>query len=384
MNCVAAGRVPISWQVVPCAVSGPVAYRYKEGSSQYWTAIQVRNHRLPITSLEVQLGGAWQPVSRSDYNYFNDWTWYSVNLPPVRRMFGENSNTTIAMLLDGSSNTVAMCETLHTVANGSCPAFGYRGWWHNPALPKFNTNTPAVRRFLFDVAKHWINFGADGWRLDVPGDIDDDTFWQEFRYRVRRVNSQAYIVGEIWHEAQRWLQGDQFDAVMNYRVAREACLFFKAHREKISASVFDRRLHRIRDDYRPGADQVLMNLLDSHDTDRLGSMIVNADTRYDHAVSAKDNPAYDVRKPTARELAIQRLMVIFQFMYPGAPMIYYGDEAGMWGGDDPDERKPMVWPGMVFSNEASHPFGAPRPSDPVFFDSSLFEHYRGLIGHAGE
>jgi expansin (peptidoglycan-binding protein) len=69
---VSAGRVPVSWQVVPCDVSGPVEYRYKEGSSQYWTAIQVRNHRLPITSLEVQLGGAWQSVARSDYNYFVD------------------------------------------------------------------------------------------------------------------------------------------------------------------------------------------------------------------------------------------------------------------------------------------------------------------------
>jgi expansin (peptidoglycan-binding protein) len=69
---VSAGRVPITWQVVPCAVSGPVEYRYKEGSSQYWTAIQVRNHRLPITQLEVQVGGAWQTVARSDYNYFVD------------------------------------------------------------------------------------------------------------------------------------------------------------------------------------------------------------------------------------------------------------------------------------------------------------------------
>jgi expansin len=69
---VAAGRVPITWAIVPCAVSGNLEYRYKEGSSQYWTAIQVRNHRLGIRALEVQLGGAWQPVMRSDYNYFVD------------------------------------------------------------------------------------------------------------------------------------------------------------------------------------------------------------------------------------------------------------------------------------------------------------------------
>ena len=73
-----------------------------------------------------------------------------------------------------------------------------------PALPKFNTDTPAVREFLFDVAEYWIKFGIDGWRLDVPGEINDDEFWREFRRRVRAINPDAYIVGEIWHEAQRW------------------------------------------------------------------------------------------------------------------------------------------------------------------------------------
>ncbi len=100
---------------------------------------------------------------------------------------------------------------------------GYEAWWGLPALPKLNVDTPAVREFLWDVATYWIEFGIDGWRLDVPAEIDDDAFWHEFRRRVKGTNPDAYIVGEIWHEAQRWLQGDQFDAVMNYPVTK-ACL----------------------------------------------------------------------------------------------------------------------------------------------------------------
>ncbi len=148
--------------------------------------------------------GFWQfhhVLENRDGSPYQDWFYFDAERLQGRRHWGAYPGT----------------AELHARENGedSLKAFGYVGWWHNPALPKFNTNTPAVRKFLFEVAQHWIQFGADGWRLDVPGDIDDDSFWQEFRYRVRRVNTQAYFVGEIWDEAQRWLQGDQFDAVMN-------------------------------------------------------------------------------------------------------------------------------------------------------------------------
>ena len=102
----------------------------------------------------------------------------------------------------------------------------YAAWANLPALPKFNTDNPGVRDYLFDVAKFWIDIGIDGWRLDVPGDIDDDSFWREFRQVVKEANPEAYICGEIWHEAARWLQGDQFDAVMNYIFTRNALAFF--------------------------------------------------------------------------------------------------------------------------------------------------------------
>ena len=88
-----------------------------------------------------------------------------------------------------------------------------------PALPKLNTDEPAVREYLFGVAEHWLRFGIDGWRLDVPAEIDDEAFWQEFRARCRAVRPDAYLVGEIWHVAPEWLRGDRFDALMNYPLA---------------------------------------------------------------------------------------------------------------------------------------------------------------------
>jgi cyclomaltodextrinase / maltogenic alpha-amylase / neopullulanase len=97
-------------------------------------------------------------------------------------------------------------------------------------LPKFNTQTPAVREFLWSVARHWIEWGIDGWRLDVPQEINDPPFWQEFRHRVKEANPGAYLVGEIWRASPEWLQGDRFDAVTNYPFAG-ACLKFFIEKE---------------------------------------------------------------------------------------------------------------------------------------------------------
>ena len=91
----------------------------------------------------------------------------------------------------------------------------YQCWWDLPALPEFDTSRAEVREFLWGVATYWIEFGIDGWRLDVPAEIDDPPFWREFRRRVKAVNPDAYLVGEIWEPAPEWLAGDRFDSVMN-------------------------------------------------------------------------------------------------------------------------------------------------------------------------
>jgi len=211
----------------------------------------------------------------------------------------------------------------------SLTAIGYRGWWNLPALPKFNTNNPVVREFLFDVAEHWIRLGVDGWRLDVAEEIDDDTFWQEFRNRVRKINPEAYIVAEIWHESQRWLQGDQFDAIMNYDVTKPCLAFFGQHLDldvlhqqanyhgihhPIDAHEFANRIDHNLGLYKQDITYSQLNLLDSHDTPRFLSSVSN-------------------------DKSALKLAWLFQFSYPGAPCIYYGDEIGLDGKHDPDCRQ---------------------------------------------
>jgi neopullulanase len=216
----------------------------------------------------------------------------------------------------------------------SLTAIGYRGWWNLPALPKFNIQAPAVREFLFDVAEHWIKLGADGWRLDVATEIDDDSFWQEFRNRVRAVKPEAYIVAEIWHESQRWLQGDQFDAIMNYDVTRPVIAFFSngkldlrvLHQQdnyngikhSIDAHEFANRIDHNLGLYKQDITYSQLNLLDSHDTPRFLSC-------------------------ASGDKSTLRLAWLFLFCYPGAPCIYYGDEIGLDGEHDPHCRKSFPW-----------------------------------------
>ncbi len=135
----------------------------------------------------------------------------------------------------------------------------------------------------------------------------------------------------------------------------------------------------------------MQNLMDSHDTDRLASMIVNASrdggyaeaSRFDYdwgsRVSPRADTTYRVRAPNARERDIQKLVALFQMTYVGAPMIYYGDEAGMWGGDDPDDRKPMLWADLTYDAEKTDPLGRPRTPDPVRVDTSLLNFYTDAI-----
>lgn len=277
--------------------------------------------------------------------------------------------------------------------------FDYAGWYGVRELPEIREDANGLvrgpREHVHEIVKRWMDpngdgdpsDGIDGWRLDVAEMVKKE-FWREFRVWVREINPEAYLVGEVWWEdwenekmfnAEPWLRGDVFDAVMNYRWAREVNHFFKDRKRKTTASEFDRRLKGLWSDYRPDVNYVLMNLMDSHDTDRLGSQIVNVDASYDKGVGVQGNPAYDVRKPNQAEIRTQKLIALFQMTCPGAPTIFYGTEAGMWGADDPDERKPMLWPDMEYAVEASHPFGKSRPADENRFNEDLFAHYQTLI-----
>ena len=208
----------------------------------------------------------------------------------------------------------------------------YAAWWGLAALPKLNTNIPVVREYLWDVGQYWIEQGVDGWRLDVPGEIDDDEFWLEFRRRVKGANPEAYIVGEIWSDARRWILGGQFDAAMNYLFARACMAFFLADSleeslttglsyapvPRFDAPTFAREIDDILTLYPEENNLVQLNLFDSHDTARFLSL-------------AKGD-----------ELALC-LAMLFQMTYVGTPCTYYGDEIGMTGARDPDCRRGMIW-----------------------------------------
>jgi glycosidase len=274
----------------------------------------------------------------------------------------------------------------------------YRSWFNVPELPELrdegDTLAEGPREHIRAIVRRWMDpngdgrpdDGIDGWRLDAADTVGHG-FWRDFRSWVLAVNPDAYITAELFwedhphnkiYDAEPWLRGDQFDAVMNYRWAVEVKAFFVDRRTAITATELDRRLEALRRDYREETNYALQNLVDSHDTDRLASMIVNPDRLYDHKISPTDDPTYDVRAPTPSERRRQLLVATFQFAYLGAPMVYYGDEAGMWGADDPDERKPMVWDDMRYETEASHPFGLKRPADPVRFERDVFDRYAAL------
>ena len=270
--------------------------------------------------------------------------------------------------------------------------FSYKGWWDVKELPEFwegdSGFVKPVWNYFFNITTRWMDpngdgdpsDGIDGWRLDVGNEVSH-LFWKGWRKHVKSINADAYIVGEIWDDATKWLGGDEFDAVMNYPFARAAVRFFiDSDSRKLKPSDFDRELQDIRKEYPGEISYVLQNLIDSHDTDRLASMIMNPNRKYDDQNGLRNNPNYNVGKPTAEARQIQKLILLFQMSYVGAPMIYYGDEAGMWGADDPDDRKPMLWDDLVYEHELSHPLpGKSRTDDEVTFDNDLFKYYQSLV-----
>ena len=210
---------------------------------------------------------------------------------------------------------------------------GYDAWWGVPALPKLNIDSGEVREYVYRIAEHWLRFGIDGWRLDVPGEIHDRPFWAEFRRRCKAVNPEAYLVGEIWDVAPDWVEGDRFDGLMNYPLA-EAIIGFvagesldepllRSHSEyrkvqRLDGPGFTWRLGELGGAYEQASSEAHLNVLASHDTPRILSIL-------------------------GGDRAALELAVVLQATLPGAPSVYYGDEIGLMGGLDPDCRRAFPW-----------------------------------------
>lgn len=271
--------------------------------------------------------------------------------------------------------------------------FDYQGWWNNKGLPQFNrTETDlaaAPKQYIFYATHRWMDpnvdgdcsDGIDGWRLDVSRDVPLG-FWKDWSSHVKKINPQAVIIGELWELSSDFVsENGPYDALMNYNFAFAVNNFFIADKKKISVSDFISDLQKIDTTYPDRNLDLLQNLLDSHDTDRLTSMIKNPDRNYDRDAKEGNNQ-YDPSKPGTRELNRQKLIAAFQMTYRGAPMIYYGDEAAIWGADDPHDRKPMLWSNLKYDDEVidtSSGFSKGLGRSTVQANKEMIRYYTQLI-----
>jgi cyclomaltodextrinase len=276
--------------------------------------------------------------------------------------------------------------------------FSYKGWWGHMTLPIFAASADGKdmaagpKAYIFAATRRWMQpngnaaDGIDGWRLDVA-DERPAKFWQDWNALVRKLNPNAYTTAETWKNAANFVKTDGFSAAMNYNAFAIPVKGFLID-NNISPSTFARLLDDRRKQFTPSTAAVMQNLVDSHDTDRLASMIVNGEGTvysgnqefdYNQHNSPASSDTYDIRKPNEGERNIQRLVVLMQMTYVGAPMIYYGDEAGMWGAGDPDDRMPMVWPDKTYQPQTIDPRGRARDPDTVKFDDKLFQFYKRAI-----
>jgi len=278
--------------------------------------------------------------------------------------------------------------------------FDYDGWFGHHTLPEFREDEEGIvagpRDYIFAATRRWMDpdgdgdpsDGIDGWRLDVAFCVGHP-FWKKWRKVVKGVNPEAYVTAELIDPVPTltpYLKGDEFDAVMNYNFAFACSDYFADDKKRIKTSEFDRKLRDLREAFPAGVAEVQQNLFGSHDTDRIGSHIVNRDNDESSdwqsyfAFSKVENGKYDPRKPTDKELESQKLFAVLQMTYVGAPMIYYGDEVGMWGANDPDCRKPMIWEDMSYEDEVTLPDGSVKEiGDKVEVNKDLQAHYKKLI-----
>ena len=185
-----------------------------------------------------------------------------------------------------------------------------------PHMPKLNTANPEVQAYLLDIAKYWIEeYDIDAWRLDVANEVDH-LFWKKFRQVCDETKEDFYILGEIWHSSQRWLQGDEFHAVMNYAYTDAILGYFV--KEEIGMEKMVSEINSQLMLYPDQTNQMQFNVLDSHDTARLLT-------------------------ETKEDKDLMKQVMAFTYIQPGVPCLYYGDEIGMTGANDPDCRKCMVW-----------------------------------------
>ncbi|MEV4295961.1 glycoside hydrolase family 13 protein [Microbispora rosea] len=231
--------------------------------------------------------------------------------------------------------------------DGSRPA-NYECWQGRRDLPTLNHANPEVREYLMTVAEWWTREGIDGWRLDVPDAIGEPGFWEEFRERVKAINPDAYLVGELIESSPRWLDGTRFDGLTNYEFCAATIMFVAGDKlssehlagspwadlRKIDAVEYGRRLTRLAALHPRELQLVQLNFVENHDTPRLLTL-------------------------AGKDVSTVELATLAMATFIGVPCVYYGGEVGLEGGMDPDSRRTF-----------------PPPSD---WNTSLLEHHRDLF-----
>ena len=292
----------------------------------------------------------------------------------------------------------------------------YNAWGGFDSLPEFNTFNQEYKEYIFNITRKWMygpdgkesenwmeDDGIDGWRLDVPNCLENQNFWNEWREVVKGSKNDSYITAELWGNASGDINGgNKFDTVMNYEWLKTVIGFFINQsreggvRYKLKAQDFFNELREKRTWYPYQALQASQNLNGSHDTDRLYSRIVNDvigrnleegkqlekgynGIRPDLASNNHPNTTIDWRNSPIKPKDILKLISIFQMTYIGAPMLFYGDEVGMWGATDPYCRKPMLWKEFLYDNEKNPSHINQNEVYEQKVDSDLFEWYKKLI-----
>ena len=307
----------------------------------------------------------------------------------------------------------SVCKDWYNVTSFDNPAtaeneFAYEGWLGNKYLPEIkkvdltterrighayegNINESA-KQHIFAVTNRWLapegeaSKGIDGFRLDVADHVGLG-FWRDYRKFVRSIQPEAYLIGEIWWE--QWpdllmnpvpfTSGDVFDAVMFYQAYRPARYFFAKTDFEINASQLKDSLEFQWNRLLSANRYAMMNTSSTHDAPRLLSDFYNPN-KYKHQASQNDNKDYKTGKPDEESYKRLHLYLVHLFTSVGAPQIWNGEELGMWGGDDPNCRKPLMWKDTKFDPETRNNIQpGPKTYDKVEFNQSQFDWYKKLI-----
>ncbi|MDP6753825.1 MAG: glycoside hydrolase family 13 protein [Verrucomicrobiota bacterium] len=286
--------------------------------------------------------------------------------------------------------------------------FHFEGWLGVKTLPelkKVNVSSkrkghvfegdlhPEVKEHVFNITRRWMDpdgdgdpaDGVDGFRLDVATHVPLG-FWRDYRKFVRGINPDALLLGEAWWtkwpdelmDPRPFLQGDIFDSVMHYQWYKPARRLFAQAGGGLKPSGFIAEMNRVYAGYTPAQTQNLMNLVASHDSPRFGTSFQNKH-KYKYRMGARGNKELKLGPPSIEVVREMRMMLLHQFTFTSAPHIWSGDELGMWGADDPDCRKPILWEDVEHRPQVFTPDGQRHEPIPVKPDTEMFNFQRKLI-----